>query len=93
MKKEELYNLLTENNIYSKIDVDKTKVYENDIVIDDCNLNKRFKIETNDLSNVDIIIALLAKQTLYIKILKNVIVGSITIFIIFCIFMFFIANS
>lgn len=93
MKKEELYNLLTENNIYSKIDVDKTKVYENDIVIDDCNLNKRFKIETNDLSNVDIIIALLAKQTLYIKTLKNVIVGSITIFIIFCIFMFFIANS
>lgn len=33
MKKEELYNLLTENNIYSKIDVDKTKVYENDIVL------------------------------------------------------------
>ncbi|MBD5555227.1 MAG: hypothetical protein HDQ95_07810 [Roseburia sp.] len=93
MKKEELYTLLTENNIYSKIDAETTKVFENDILIEDCNLNKRFKIETNDLSNDDIIIALLAKQTLYIKTIKNVIVGSITIFIICCILMFFIANA
>ena len=93
MEKVELFNLLIENNIYSKIDAEKTKVYENDIVIEDCNLNKRFKIETNDLSNDDIIIALLAKQTLYIKTIKNVIVGSITFFIICCILMFFIANA
>ena len=93
MEKVELFNLLIENNIYSKIDAEKTKVYENDIVIEDCNLNKRFKIETNDLSNDDIIIALLAKQTLYIKTIKNVIVGSKTFFIICCILMFFIANA
>ena len=79
MRKEELYNLLVENNVYSKIDVEHTKVFENDIVIEDSNTNKKYKIETNDMSKDDIIIALLAKQTLYIKTIKNIIVGIITL--------------
>ena len=93
MRKEELYYLLVENNVYSKIDVDKTKVFENDIIIEDPSVNKKFKIETNDMSKDDIIIALLAKQTLYIKTIKNVIVGIIAFSFICLIITFFIINS
>lgn len=73
MKKEELYNLLLDNNIYFKVDEDETKVFENDVVIKDEYSGKNYKIETNDMSKEDIIIALLAKQTLYIKTIKNII--------------------
>ncbi len=73
MKKEELYNLLLDNNIYFKVDEDETKVFENDVVIKDEYSGKNYKIETNDMAKEDIIIALLAKQTLYIKTIKNII--------------------
>lgn len=73
MKKDELYNLLLDNNIYFKVDEDETKVFENDVVIKDEYSGKNYKIETNDMSKEDIIIALLAKQTLYIKTIKNII--------------------
>ncbi len=73
MKKEELYNLLLDNKIYFKVDEDETKVFENDVVIKDEYSGKNYKIETNDMSKEDIIIALLAKQTLYIKTIKNII--------------------
>lgn len=75
MSKKELYELLIKNNIYSKIDVNNTKLFENDIVINDSNFNsnKQYKVETNNLQTEDVIIALLAKQTLYFKTIKNVI--------------------
>lgn len=75
MRKEDLYELLIKNNIYSKIDVNNTKLFENDVVINDPNFNsnKQYKVETNDLKTEDVIIALLAKQTLYFKTIKNVI--------------------
>ena len=73
MKKEELYNLLLDNKIYFKVDEDETKVFENDVVIKDEYSGKNYKIETNDMSKEDIIIELLAKQTLYIKTIKNII--------------------
>ena len=73
MKKEELYNLLLDNKIYFKVDEDETKFFENVVVIKDEYSGKNYKIETNDMSKEDIIIALLAKQTLYIKTIKNII--------------------
>lgn len=82
MKQEELYTLLIKNDIYSQIDADLTKVYENDIVINNADINKKFKIETDGMTKEDVIIALLAKQTLYIKTIKNIIIGVITITII-----------
>lgn len=82
MKKEELYNLLLENNIYFKVDEDETKIFENDVVIKDAYSGKNFKIETNDMSKEDIIIALLAKQTLYIKTIKNIIMFTFIVSII-----------
>lgn len=87
MKQEELYDLLIENNVYSQIDVEYTKVFENDIVIEDANSNKRFKIETNGMSKEDVIIALLAKQTLFIKTIKNIAMGFTFLFIICFIFL------
>lgn len=82
MKKEELYNLLLENNIFFKVDEDKTKIFENDVIVKDEYSGKNFKVETNNMSNEDIIIALLAKQTLYIKTIKNVIMFTFTVSII-----------
>lgn len=82
MKQEEFYTLLIKNDIYSQIDANLTKVYKNDVVINHAGINKKFKIETDGMTKEDIIIALLAKQTLYIKTIKNIIVGVITIAII-----------
>lgn len=89
MRKEELYNLLIQNNIYSKVDAEKTKIFENDIVIEDDFLSKKFKIEKNGMTNADVIIALLAKQTLYVKTIKNIIVGSVVLAFV-CFFFGFI---
>lgn len=85
MTQEELYDLLINNDIYSQIDVENTKVFENDIVIEDVSLNKKFKIETNGMSKADVIIALLAKQTLYIKTIRNIIRGFTILFIFSCV--------
>lgn len=82
MTQEELYDLLIKNNVYTQIDVEYTKVFENDIVIEDVSSNRKFKIETNDMPKENVIIALLAKQTLYIKTIKNIILGFAILFII-----------
>lgn len=83
MTKNDYYNLLIDNGIYSKVDVNETKVFEYDIVIED--IYKRYKVETNDMSKEDIIIALLAKQTLYIKNIRNIIVFVLVTSLILCI--------
>lgn len=75
MKKEDLYVLLLKDKIFSKIDINETEVFESDVVIKDENVNKKFKIVTDDMTKEDIIIALLAKQTLYINKIKNIMVG------------------
>lgn len=93
MKNEELYKLLIENGIYSKTDVEKTKVYENDIVIEDYDSNKKVKVETNDMTKDDIIIALLAKQTLYVKTIRNVIVGIVGLSVICALLSYVIYHS
>ena len=87
MTKSDYYNLLIDNGIYSKIDINETKVFEYDVVIDDVydNSNKRFKVETNDMTKEDIIIALLAKQTLYIKNIRNITVFVLATSLILCI--------
>ena len=87
MTKNDYYNLLIDNGIYSNIDINETKVFEYDVVIDDVynNTNKRFKVETNDMTKEDIIIALLAKQTLYMKNIRNIIVFVLVTSIILCI--------
>ena len=84
MLKNDFYNLLINNNIYSKKDINETKIFENDIVIEDVyfNSNKKFKIETDGMSNEEIIISLLAKQTLYIRTIKNVICFFVIVSII-----------
>ncbi len=83
MTKNDYYNLLIDNGIYSKVDVNETKVFEYDIVIED--IYKRYKVETNDMSKEDVIIALLAKQTLYIKNIRNIIVFVLVTSLILCI--------
>lgn len=87
MTKSDYYNLLIDNGIYSKIDINETKVFEYDVVIDDVyeNSNKKFKVETNDMTKEDIIIALLAKQTLYIKNIRNITVFVLATSLILCI--------
>lgn len=87
MTKSDYYNLLIDNGIYSKIDINETKVFEYDVVIDDVyeNSNKKFKVETNAMTKEDIIIALLAKQTLYIKNIRNITVFVLATSLILCI--------
>ena len=89
MRQEELYDLLINNNVYSQIDVEYTKVFENDIVIEDVRSNKKYKIETDSMSKEDVIIALLGKQTLYIKTIKNIIMGFTILFIIGFVYLLF----
>ena len=91
MKKEDLYVLLLKNKIYSKIDINETKVFEDDVVIKDENVNKNFKIVTDDMTKEDIIIALLAKQTLYINKIKNIMVGFTVLVIIYAAYLFLIS--
>lgn len=93
MKKEDLYVLLLKNKIYSKIDINETKVFEDDVVIKDENVNKNFKIVTDDMTKEDIIIALLAKQTLYINKIKNIMVGFTVLVIIYAAYLFLISIS
>lgn len=79
MSKNNMYNDLVKCNIFKSIDIENTKTYENDIIVDSeySNINKRYKIETDNMTNEEVIISLLAKQTLYIKTIKN-----ITVFIL-----------
>ena len=78
MSKNDMYNDLVKCKIFNAIDIEKDdeKVFENDIIVNSeyANVNKKYKIENNNMTNEEVIIALLAKQTLYIKTIKNVII-------------------
>lgn len=93
MTNEELYKLLIDSGIYTKTDVEETKIFEYDIVIEDHDTNKKFKVETNNMSRDDIMIALLAKQTLYVKTIRNIIVGTVTFSIICALLLYFVYRS
>ena len=93
MTNEELYKLLIDSGIYTKTDVEETKIFEYDIVIGDHDTNKKFKVETNNMSRDDIMIALLAKQTLYVKTIRNIIVGTVTFSIICALLLYFVYRS
>ena len=84
MSKNSMYNDLVKCKIFNATDVESTKIYENDIVIESeyANVNKKYKIETDNMSNNDIIISLLAKQTLYIKTIKNISVLILILYIL-----------
>lgn len=84
MSKNNMYNDLVENGIFEKIDIEDTRVYENDIVIESKYMNdsKKYKIVTDDLTNEEIIISLIAKQNLYLKKIINILLFSILITII-----------
>ena len=76
MSKNNMYNDLVENGIFKKIDVEDTKVFENDIVIESkyMNDNKKYKVDTDNMTNDEIIISLLAKQNLQLKKIGNILI-------------------
>ena len=79
MYKINMYRDLVRLVIFHKTDVENTKVFENDVVIDDeyINLNgaaRKYKVETDNMTNEEIIIALLAKQNLQLKTIKNILI-------------------
>lgn len=76
MSKNNMYNDLVETGIFEKIDIEKTKVFENDIVINSkyANDHKKYKIDTDSMTNEEIIIALLAKQNLQLKKIGNILI-------------------
>lgn len=78
MSKNSMYNDLVKCNIFNVTDIENTKVYEDDTVINSeyANDTKKYKVETDGMNNEEVIIALLAKQTLYMKMIKNVVVAT-----------------
>lgn len=76
MSKTNMYQDLVKAGIFNKTDIENTKIFENDIIIDDesVNINKKYKIETDNMSNEEVIIALLAKQNIQLKTIKNIMV-------------------
>ncbi len=79
MSKINMYRDLVKCKVFNAVDVENTKVYENDIVIDDesINVNREFKVETDNMTDEEVIIALLAKQNFknnqeYIKLFRNI---------------------
>ena len=76
MSKNNMYNDLVEIGVFGKIDTEKTKVFENDIVIESkyANDNKKYKIDTDNMTNEEIIISLLAKQNLQLKRIGNILI-------------------
>lgn len=93
MSKINMYRDLVKCKVFNAVDVENTKVYENDIVIDDesINVNREFKVETDNMTDEEVIIALLAKQNLILKTIKNIL-SFFVILIIFSVFMMFIAR-
>ncbi len=93
MSKINMYRDLVKCKVFNAIDVENTKVYENDIVIDDesINVNREYKVETDNMTDEEVIIALLAKQNLILKTIKNIL-SFFVILIIFSVFMMFISR-
>lgn len=93
MSKINMYRDLVKCKVFNAVDVENTKVYENDIVIDDesINVNREFKVVTDNMTDEEVIIALLAKQNLILKTIKNIL-SFFVILIIFSVFMMFIAR-
>lgn len=93
MSKINMYRDLVKCKVFNAVDVENTKVYENDIVIDDesINVNREFKVETDNMTDEEVIIALLAKQNLILKTIKNIL-SFFVILIIFSVFMMFISR-
>lgn len=76
MSKNDMYNDLVETGIFDKIDVEKTKVFENDIIIKSkyANDHKKYKVDTDNMTNEEIIISLLAKQNLQLKRISTILI-------------------
>lgn len=88
-----MYRDLVKCKVLDIVDTENTKVYENDIVISDENVNvsKEYKVETDNMTDEEIIMALLAKQNLMLNTIKNILCFFVFL-IIFSVFMFFIAQ-
>ncbi len=69
MSKTNMYNDLVKCEVFGRKNIEETKVFENDIIIEDenININRKYKIETDNMTNEEVIISLLAKQTLQLK--------------------------
>lgn len=93
MSKISMYRDLVKCKVLDIVDTENTKVYENDIVISDKNVNvsKEYKVETDNMTDEEIIMALLAKQNLMLNTIKNILCFFVFL-IIFSVFMFFIAQ-
>lgn len=93
MSKISMYRDLVKCKVLDIVDTENTKVYENDIVISDENVNvsKEYKVETDNMTDEEIIMALLAKQNLMLNTIKNILCFFVFL-IIFSVFMFFIAQ-
>lgn len=76
MSKNDMYNDLVEIGIFEKIDTEKTKVFENDIIIESKYVNdrKKYKVDTDNMTNEEIIISLLAKQNLQLKKIGSILI-------------------
>lgn len=76
MSKNSMYNDLVKCKIIKATNVEETKVFEYDTVITSeyANDNKKYKVEMDNMTNEEIIIALLAKQTLHLNIIKGILV-------------------
>lgn len=76
MSKNDMYNDLVEIGIFEKIDAEKTKVFENDIIIESKYVNdrKKYKVDTDNMTNEEIIISLLAKQNLQLKKIGSILI-------------------
>lgn len=93
MSKISMYRDLVKCKVLDIVDTENTKVYENDIVISDENVNvsKEYKVETDNMTDEEIIMALLAKQNLMLNTIKNILCFFVFL-IIFSVFLFFIAQ-
>lgn len=81
MSKNRMYNDLVKCKIIKATNIEDTKVFENDTVITSeyANDNKKYKLEMDNMTNEEIIIALLAKQTLHLNTIKGILVFGVVV--------------
>ena len=84
MSKNIMYNDLVKCGIIKAINIEETKVFENDTVIDSeyINDNKKYKIETDNMTNDEMIISLLAKQTLHLNVIKKLMIFGVIMLVL-----------